>query len=269
NLRLDNDLYHVIGVMPSEYHDPGRTPEERNIELWLASGFSAPPAPPPLRSPRIFPRTIARIAPGISLAAAQSRVDSLVGSLQNEYPVDYPAQNAWTVRLVPLKETLVGGVRQSLILLLAAVVMVLLIGCVNIANLLLARGSARGREMAVRQALGASRKRLVSQLLTESLLLSLAGGALGLAILFFTREFFLRLVPDTVPRLNGVSIDWSILLFALAVSLVAGTIFGLVPALHAGRLDLTGALKDALRGSSSSGEQARTRRVLVVVEFAL
>jgi predicted permease len=269
SLRLDNDLYHVIGVMPPGYHDPGRTVEERNIEIWLASGFSAAPAPPPLRSSRFLQKAIARIKPGLTIATAQSQVDALVASLQKEFPVDYPPQNGWTVRLVPLKETLVGNVRQSLILLLGAVGLVLLIGCVNVANLLLARGSARGREMAVRQALGATRRQLIAQLLTESLLLSLAGGLAGLAILGCTKEFLLRMVPETLPRLNEVSIDWSVLLFALVASLVAGAIFGSAPALHAGRFGLTDALKQAARGSTGSGEQARTRRILVVTEFAL
>jgi len=269
SLRLDNDLYRVIGVMPPGFLDPGRTAEDRNIEIWLASGFGAPPAPPPLRSSRFIPKAIARIRPGLSVAAAQSQVDALVASLQKEFPVDYPAQNGWSVRLVRLKENLVGDVRQSLILLLGAVGLVLLIGCVNVANLLLARGSARGREMAVRQALGAARKRLMSQLLTESLLLSLTGGALGLAILFSAWAFLARMVPATLLRFNEVTMNWSVLLFAFAASLVAGAIFGLAPALHAGRLDLTAALKQAVRGSTGSGQQARTRRVLVVTEFAL
>jgi predicted permease len=269
SLRLDNDSYRVVGVMPAGFHDPGRTAEERNIEIWLASGFVAPPAPPPMRNSRILPETIARIKPGLTIAAAQNHVDALVASLRKQFPVDYPVQSGWTVRLVPLQETVVGNVRQSLILLLGAVGLVLLIGCVNVANLLLARASARGREMALRQALGAARSRLISQLLTEGLLLSLAGGIVGLAILFCTKEFLLQIVPDSLPRLNEVSINWSVLLFALAASLISGVIFGLAPALHAGKPDLTDMLKQEGRGSTGSGEQARTRRVLVVTEFAL
>ena len=123
--------------------------------------------------------------------------------------------------------------------------------------------------MAIRHALGAARTRLTRQLLTESVVLSLLGGITGLAILFCTKRFLLRLVPDSLPRLNDISISWSVLLFAFVASLAAGAIFGLAPAFHAGRLDLTHALKEAARGTTGSGQQARTRRVLVVTEFAL
>jgi len=270
SVRLDTDLYRIVGVMPPGFDAPGRTAEERNIEVWAATSFYGTPlADHPPRGGRNLPTAIARLKPGLTIAAAQSRVDALVTALQKQFPADYPPQNAWTVRLIPLKERLVGNVRQSLLLLLGAVGLVLLIGCVNVANLQLARASARGREMALRQALGAGRARLRRQLLTESLLLSLLGGISGLAIFFCTKGFLLRLVPESLPRLNDISISWGVLLFALAASLIAGLIFGLAPALHAGRLDLTHALKEAARGSTGSGGQTRTRRVLVIAEFAL
>jgi putative ABC transport system permease protein len=268
--RLDTDLYRIVGVMPPGFDAPGRTAEERNIEVWAATSFYGTPLPDnPPRNRRFLPTAVARLKPGLSTAQAQNRVDALVASLQKQFAGDYPLQSAWSVRLVPLQERVVGNVRQSLILLLGAVALVLLIGSVNVANLLLARASARGREMALRQALGAGRRRLITQLLTESVFLSLLGGIVGLVVLLCTKQYLLRLLPASFPRLTSISISWSVLLFALVSSLVTGAIFGLAPALHAGRVDLTHALKEGARGSTGSGEQARTRRMLVITEFAL
>ncbi len=270
SVRMDTDLYRIVGVMPAGFDAPGRTAEERNIEIWAASSFYGTPMPDhPPRNRRYFPTAIARLKPGLTMAAAQKQLDVLTASLQKQFPGDYPPQNAWTVRLLPLKERVVGNVRQSLVLLLGAVGLVLLIGCVNVANLLLARASTRGREMAIRRALGAGQARLTRQLLTESLLLSLFGGIAGLAILFSLKDFLLQLVPENLPRLNEISISWSVLLFALATCVVSGVFFGLAPALQASQVDLIHAFKQEGRASTGSAERARTRRGLVVTEFAL
>ena len=269
-LHLDNDVYHVVGVMPRKFRDQGSTSEEQNVELWLGAGFAGVPFPPPLRSSRLRSRVvIARLKPGLSIAAAQAHLDALVASLKKQFPAEYPAQTAWTVRLIPLSETVVGGVRQSLILLFGAVGLVLLISCVNVANLLLARAGARGREIAVRQAMGVTRARLIRQLLTESLLLFLLGGIAGFAILFLARKFLLQLVPESLPHLNDIAVSWDVLVFAIAVSVAAGTIFGLAPAWLMSRFDLIGTLRQEGRGSSGSLGRSRTRQILVISELAL
>lgn len=269
-LRLDNDLYHVVGVMPRGFRDQGSTSDEQNVELWLGAGFAGVPFPPPQRDSRLRSRAVlARLRPGLSVAAAQGRLDALVASLKKQYPAEYPAQTAWTVRLIPLSESVVGSVRQSLILLFGAVGLVLLISCVNVANLLLARASLRGREIAVRQALGAQRTRLIRQFLAESLLLFLLGGIAGIGILFGTGHFLLRLIPESLPHLNDISINWGVLAFALAVSVAAGTVFGLAPAWLMSRFDLIGTLRQEGRGSSGSRERSRARQILVTSELAL
>jgi putative ABC transport system permease protein len=268
-LRLDNDVYQVVGVMPRGFRDQGSTSDEQNVDLWLGAGYSGLPFRPPQRDLRLNRAVVARLKPELSIAAAQAHLDALVASLKKQYPADYPAQDAWTVRMIPLSETVVGGVRQSLILLFGAVGLVLLISCVNVANLLLARASARGREIAVRQALGAQRTRLIRQFLVETLLLFLMGGIAGFAILFFSRKFLLQLVPESLPHLNDISINWGVLLFSLAVSVVAGIVFGLAPAWLMSRFDVNSTLRKEGRGSSGSRERSRARQILVISELAL
>ncbi|HEX8944471.1 MAG TPA: ABC transporter permease [Gemmatimonadaceae bacterium] len=268
-VQLDSDSYRVIGVMPPGFQAPGRSREERSTEVWPAFGYSGAPFTDFARRSNHFAGAIARLKAGLTLAEAQERVDVLVQRLRQQYSADYPAANDWRVRLVPLKDSVVGDVRQPLLFLLGAVGVVLLIGCTNVANLLLTRATARGREMAVRQALGGAPSRLTRQLLTESMVLSGLGGILGVAMLLATKGFLVRLVPDSVPRLNDISINWGVLLFAFGVSLAAGTIFGLAPALHVRRQDVTRVLKQEGRSSTGSSEQRRMRRLLVITEFAL
>jgi putative ABC transport system permease protein len=267
-LRLDNDVYRVVGVMPTGFRDQGKTSDERNIELWSAGGFAAVPYPPPLRNSR-FGTAFARLKPGLSVTSAQSRIDTLVASLKKQYPADYPAQEGWSVRLIPLSETVVGSVRQSLILLFGAVGLVLLISCVNVANLLLARANGRSREIAVRQALGAQRTRLIRQFLAESLLLFVLGGLAGIALLFSVGKFLLRLVPESLPHMNEITVNWGVLAFALAVTVAAGTVFGLAPAWLMSRSDLIGTIREEQRGTSGSRERSRARQILVIGEVAL
>ena len=267
SIRIDNDFFHVVGVMPASFRDQGQTSEQVSTELWAADGFSD--RTPPMRGTRLVYETIARLQPGLSPEAAQGRLDALVASLKKQYPADYPPQAEWTFHLTPLAESLVGNVRQSLILLFGAVGLVLLISCVNVANLLLARASARGREMAVRQALGAARMRLIRQLLTESLLLFVLGGITGFAVLFCARKFLLQFVPESLPRLNDISINWGVLAFAIVVSVAAGTIFGLAPAWLTSRLNLTATLRQEGRGSNGSRRRSVLRHVLVIGELAL
>jgi predicted permease len=268
-LRVDNDPALVVGVMPANFRDQGQTNEQVGTELWAATGWIDDPSAPLLRGTRTPYLTIARLQPGLSPEAAQERVNALAASLKKQYPADYPPQAQWTLHLTPLADTLVGNVRQSLILLFGAVGLLLLISCVNVANLLLARASARGREMAVRQALGAARTRLIRQLFTESLLLFVLGGVAGFAVLFCARKFLLQFVPESLPRLNDISINWGVLAFAMVVSVAAGTIFGLAPAWLTSRLNLTATLRQEGRGANGSRQRSRVRYLMVIGELAL
>jgi len=269
SLRLDNDAYRIIGVMPAGFRDAGQTNEERDTDLWAAGGFAALPAPPPTRSTRWLPGVVARLRPGISMSEARNRLELLASGLHKQYSEDYPQQSGWALRTTQLSLSGVGDIRQSLLLLFGAVGLVLLIGCVNIANLMLARSSARTREIAVRQALGAARSRLICQLLAESLLLFFLGGMVGLLLLICTKEAILGLLPNSFPRLNNLSLNWTVMAFAFGLSLNCGVVFGLAPAWLIGRLDLMGVLRKEGRASSGSPERNRIRRALVIGELAL
>src|SRR3984885_5752957 len=268
-IRVDEDGYTIVGVMPPEFRHPGQT-LTGDVEFWAACGFAADPLPsPPVRAQRLIPGAIARLKPGLTIQQAQQRLDALTAQLTQTYPKEYPASSRWSVRLEPVEETLTGSVRPTLVVLLAAVGFVLLMVSVNMASLLVARSSARMRELAIRQALGASRARLVRQLLAESILVSLAGGLAAMLVLALTKGSLLALMPADLPRLAEVHFDARVVGLACLLSIVTGILFGLTPALHASSTDPNRDLKEGTRSGTPSARQNRFRSVLAATEIAL
>jgi putative ABC transport system permease protein len=268
SVRLDNDLYTIVGILPPSFRNPGRT-IATDVEVWATAGFAADPAPKPARNVRVMPAAIARLKPGITLQQAQARLTVMSAQIRKDFASDYPSRSQWTVRLLPLQESLVGNVRPFLLLLMGAVILVILIASVNIANLLLARASGRQREMSMRLALGASRLRMIRQLLTESVILSLIAGAVGILTAEVVLRSVIRFVPFQIPRQSEISIDWAVLGFATLVSFLTGLVFGLVPALQSSKADVTGALREGARGSGYSVKTHRMRATLIISEMAL
>jgi putative ABC transport system permease protein len=266
-LRLDNDPVTIIGVLPPGFRHPGPT-VSGDVEVFGAGGFIGDPFPKPMRGTRVLVNGIGRLKPGLSLAQAQARLTAMAAELRRAFPGDYPPRAQWTIEIRPLQETLVGNVRPMLLVVLGAVILIVLIVSLNIANLLLARASGRQQEMAVRLSLGASRGRLMRQMVTESMLLSVIGGAAGIATAVGTLGFILRVVPSNVPRLNEVRIDWVVLAFALLISILTGLVFGLAPALHSSKVTLSSAIREGGRGSGYSAKTGRLRDVLIVSELA-
>src|SRR5436305_1543311 len=266
-LLLDTDPYTIIGVLPRGFRHPGPT-VSGDVDVFGAGGLSGDPFPPPIRGNRVLGSGIGRLKPGLTLAQAQARLTAIAAQLRHDFPTDYPPQAQWTIEIQPLQETLVGNVRPMLLVLLGAVILIMLIVSLNIANLLLARASTRQQEIAVRLALGAGRARLIRQMLTESVLRSLIGGAAGVATAVGTLGFILRFVPPNIPRLNEVRIDWVVLAFALLISILTGLVFGLAPALHSAKVALFSAIREGGRGSGYSTKTGRLRDVLIVSELA-
>src|SRR5499427_6293758 len=216
---------------------------------------------------------VGKLKPGVSLPQAEAEMATITARLRRDFPESYPPNGGLTFSIVPLLEQVVGNVRRSLWVLLGSVGFVLLIACANVANLMLSRAVARQQEMAVRTALGASRWHIVRQLLTESLMISLCGGALGIFVCLVSVRWMHILGTKSIPRLPEVGIDGRVLLFTLVLCVFSGILFGLAPALRVSRLDLNSTLKDASRGSAGTsavwGRGNNLRRLLVVSELAL
>ena len=255
----------VVGVMPEGFQFPGGANMIPGLQFALQNDVWVPLAftdEERQRQGNLNLATIGRLKPGVSAAQGEAELRAI----QQGLPL---GTIGFTLNVLPLHQQMVGTIRKPLLVLLATVAFVLLIACANIANLLLARATSRQKEIAIRAALGAARKRIVGQLLTESLLLSLTGGAIGLLLAVWGNSLLVSLIPREVPRINDVGVDARILLFTLGVSIVTGLIFGLVPALQASRFDLNQSLKEGVRGMTSGVRHNRLRSLLVVSEIAM
>ncbi len=274
SIVLNGRSYRIVGVMPQAFTLPREVlptlggAEEAEVLLPLPFG----PKAPQTRNGEDY-NIMARLKPGVSPAQAQAEMDGLTARLRADHPDFYPVNGGLTFGVVPLKQQVVGDVTRALWILIASVAFVLLIACANVANLLMARALGRQKEIAIRSALGASRGRILRQLLTESVLLAIVGGALGLLLAFLSVDAIQALGARSVPRLQAIRIDGLVLLFTGLVSLASGVLFGLVPALRLGQPELQTSLKEGGRGASAGqavwGRTGGLRRLLVAAELAL
>ncbi len=271
-LSLNGRSFTVIGIMPAQFDFPlplfnvqGAQFADR-AEIWKPIAFTKQERE--ARYSRSY-GVIARLAPNMSLGRAQAEIDSITANFKRANPNNYPASTSFGAKLYSLQEQVVGGMRTPLLILLGAVSLVLLIACANLATMLLARASAREREIAIRISLGASFKRILRQLLVESVLLSILGGTAGVLLAVWALDIVRVLGAQTVPRLREVNVDLRVLFVALLVSVGTGIVFGLIPALASAKPELTEALKEGSRSSTAGVRRNRLRNGLIVIETAL
>jgi len=257
-IALDGKNYTVVGIMPEGFYFP-----TKEVDLWVPWGLD-PTQISKLRRPH-FMRVVARLKSGKTLAQAQTEMNTIAARLEEEYPGTNVKMGAG---LGLLHDWTVTDTRLPLLILLGAVGFILLIACANIANLLLARAATRMREMAIRTALGAGRSRLVRQLLTESLVMSVGGGALGLLLAVWGKELLLAFSPGNIPRFDEISVDASVFSFTLGITFLTTLVFGLVPALTSSKIDLTLSLKDGGQKGGGDARHNRARNLFVVLEVA-
>jgi putative ABC transport system permease protein len=256
-INLDGEPYTIVGVMGPAMNNPGFA------QMWIPQALT--PAQAAVRNNHNF-LAVGRLKPGVTLEQAQSEMNTISQRLEQAYPAD---DKGWGAVLHPLRDETVGNVRPALLMMLAAVAFVLLIACANVANLLLGRTFARRKEIAIRTAMGARRPRLVRQLLGESVLISLIGGALGLIAAHFGIQLLLKLFAAQLPQLGEIKLNGPVLAFTFALSVVTGILAGLLPALSMTSGDVNDALKQGLGRTDASSGSSATRSVLVVVEVAL
>ncbi|HET9743621.1 MAG TPA: ABC transporter permease [Terriglobales bacterium] len=265
-LTLNGQSFTVIGVMPNGFQFPI---QQDHVDLWttLAPKMVVRDGGTPMTAQRgaHWLRTIARLKPGVTIQQATAGLNVVQSAINKAHPENRPTG----IDIIPEKERLVGDVNQALLILFAAVGFVLLIACANLANLLLARSTARQKEISIRAALGAGRMAIVRQLLTESVLLSLIGGACGLLLAFWANGALVNMAAKSLPRAATITLDGTVLAFTAAVTILCGLLFGLAPALQTSKLSISHALNEAGRTGTESGDQGRIRSTLVISEVAL
>jgi predicted permease len=263
-ITINDESYMVVGVMPPSFQfgrELGRV-----VDLWTPIAFTREQLDyNRLTNENLF--VFARLKPGVEIGQAQAEMDAIAANLRQQYMPGADRSN-WGLTLQSFNELVVGDIRQALWILMGIVGLVLLIACANVANLLLARAADRQKEMAIRTALGAGRRRVIRQLLTESALLAVIGGVLGLALAWFGIGALVKVNQVQIPRVNEIGVDWRALAFTLGVSLLTGVVFGLVPALQSSKADLHETLKEGGR-TGTGGSRAWIRNTLVVLEMAL
>lgn len=263
-ITLEGRSFTVIGVMPPSFEFPIQNDP---VDLWTTiAGDASGSTPVTNQRGAHFLQVIGRLKPGVTPEQAQAELTTIAARLEQQYPDTNTHKGA---RLDSALTALVGDVRPALLIMLGAVACVLLIACANVANLLLARATSRHKEMAIRTALGASRVRVIRQLLTESVMLSILGGAIGLLLAVWWSDLLIALGKDDIPRAVHVGIDWRVLGFTLGLSLLTGLLFGLAPAFHSSKSELVESLKEGGRGTSEGARRNRVRNVLVVAELAI